>query len=325
MSNPDRFLLAGVMGWPVMHSRSPILHTYLLRHHRLTGTYVPLAIEPNRLEAALRALAPLGFSGCNVTIPHKAHALTIVDAVDPVAKRIGAVSCVVVQPDGTLAGTNNDAFGFMQNVLQRQPAWRADAGPIVVIGAGGGARAVVYALAERGAREIRLLNRNLERAATVAREFGPPVTAIAWEERHRALDGAGMLVNTTSQGMVGQTPLEITLDALPASCPRVRHRLRSAGNAAPRSRAAPRQSHRRWAGNAAPSGTARVEGLVRHRSRSHAGTTCRSRGDTVGNSLDLSTRDPACISRHHRRAVPDPGAGWRSRSFCTLQLEVSAT
>ena len=217
MSNPDRFLLAGVMGWPVMHSRSPILHTYLMRHHRLTGTYVPLAIEPNRLEAALRALAPLGFSGCNVTIPHKAHALTIVDAVDPVAKRIGAVSCVVVRPDGTLAGTNNDAFGFMQNVLQRQPAWRADAGPIVVIGAGGGARAVVYALAERGAREIRLLNRNLERAATVAREFGPPVTAIAWEERHRALDGAGMLVNTTSQGMVGQPPLEITLDALPAS------------------------------------------------------------------------------------------------------------
>jgi shikimate dehydrogenase len=217
MSNSDRFLLAGVMGWPVMHSRSPILHTYLMRHHRLTGTYVPLAIEPNRLESALRALAPLGFSGCNVTIPHKAHALTIVDAVDPVAKRIGAVSCVVVRPDGTLAGTNNDAFGFMQNVLQRQPAWRADAGPIVVIGAGGGARAVVYALAERGAREIRLLNRNLERAATVAREFGPPVTAIAWEERHRALDGAGMLVNTTSQGMVGQPPLEITLDALPAS------------------------------------------------------------------------------------------------------------
>ena len=217
MSNSDRFLLAGVMGWPVMHSRSPILHKYLLRQHRLTGTYVPLAIEPNRLEAALRALAPLGFSGCNVTIPHKAHALTIVDTVDPVAKRIGAVSCVVVRPDGTLAGTNNDAFGFMQNVLQRQPAWRPDAGPIAVIGAGGGARAVVYSLAERGAREIRLLNRSMERAATLAREFGPPVMAISWDERHRALDGAGMLVNTTSQGMVGQPPLEITLDALPAS------------------------------------------------------------------------------------------------------------
>lgn len=217
MSTSNRFLLAGVMGWPVMHSRSPILHNYLLKHHQLTGTYVPLAIEPKRLEGALRGLAPLGFSGCNVTIPHKAHALTIVDAVDPVAKRIGAVSCVVVRPDGTLAGTNNDAFGFMQNVVQLQPGWRADAGPITVIGAGGGARAVVYSLAERGAREIRVLNRTLDRASTLVREFGPPVTAIAWDDRHRALEGAGMLVNTTSQGMVGQPPLEITLDALPTS------------------------------------------------------------------------------------------------------------
>jgi shikimate dehydrogenase len=215
MSTPDRFLLAGVMGWPVMHSRSPVLHNYLFKQHRMTGTYVPLAIEPDRLEAALRALAPLGFSGCNITIPHKAHALTIVDVVDPVATRIGAVSCVVVRSDGTLAGTNNDAFGFMHNVLQRQPAWRADAGPIAMIGAGGGARAIVYALAERGAREIRVMNRTFERAETLAREFGPPVTAIAWDERHRALDGAGMLVNTTSQGMVGQPPLEITLEALP--------------------------------------------------------------------------------------------------------------
>ena len=205
------------MGWPVMHSRSPILHNYLLHHHQLIGTYVPLAIEPKRLEGALRGLAPLGFSGCNITIPHKAHALTIVDAVDPVAKRIGAVSCVVVRPDGTLAGTNNDAFGFMQNVLHLQPGWRADAGPIAVIGAGGGARAVVYSLAERGAREIRVLNRTLDRASILAGEFGPPVTAIAWDDRHRALEGAGMLVNTTSQGMVGQPPLEITLDALPTS------------------------------------------------------------------------------------------------------------
>ena len=215
MSTSDRFLLAGVMGWPVMHSRSPVLHNYLFKQHRMTGTYVPLAIEPGRLEAALRALAPLGFSGCNITIPHKAHALTIVDVVDPVAERIGAVSCVVVRSDGTLAGTNHDAFGFMHNVLQRQPAWRADAGPIAVIGAGGGARAIVHALAERGAREIRVMNRTFERAETLAREFGPPVRAIAWEERHRALDGAGMLVNTTSQGMVGQPPLEITLETLP--------------------------------------------------------------------------------------------------------------
>lgn len=215
--HPDRFLLAGVMGWPVMHSRSPALHNYLFKRHGLAGTYVPLAIKPDGLEAALRSLAPLGFSGCNVTIPHKERALAIVDAVDPVAQRIGAVSCVVVRGDGRLAGTNNDAFGFVQNVLQQQPAWRADAGPIVVIGAGGGARAVVYSMAERGAREIRVINRTLARAEALAKEFGPPVTAIAWEDRQRALEGAAMLVNTTSQGMTGQPPLDLALEKLPPS------------------------------------------------------------------------------------------------------------
>ena len=213
----DRFLLAGVMGWPVMHSRSPILHNYLFARYGLTGTYVPLAIKPDSLQAALRGLAPLGFSGCNVTIPHKERALSIVDHVDPVARRIGAISCVIVRPDGSLAGTNNDAFGFVQNVLQVHPGWRADAGPVVVIGAGGGARAVVYSLGDRGARDIRVVNRTLPRAESLAREFGPPVSAFAWDERHLALDGAAMLVNTTSQGMVGQPPLDLTLDRLPAT------------------------------------------------------------------------------------------------------------
>jgi shikimate dehydrogenase len=213
----DRFLLAGVMGWPVMHSRSPILHNYLFAKYGLTGTYVPLAIKPENLAGALRGLSPLGFSGCNITIPHKERALAIIDHVDPVARRVGAISCVVVRPDGSLAGTNNDAFGFVQNILQVQPEWRADAGPAVVIGAGGGARAVLYSLADRGAREIRVVNRTFARAESVAREFGAPVSAFAWEERHLALDGAATLVNTTSQGMVGQPALDLGLDKLPSS------------------------------------------------------------------------------------------------------------
>jgi shikimate dehydrogenase len=217
MSHSDRFLLAGVMGWPVMHSRSPILHNYLLVQYGLTGTYVPLAIRPEVLEPALRGLAPLGFAGCNITIPHKERALAIVEHVDPVARCIGAISCVIVQPDGSLAGTNNDAYGFVQNILQQQPEWRADAGPAVVIGAGGGARAVAYSLADRGAREIRVVNRTFARAEALAREFGPPVSAFAWEERHLALDEAAMLVNTTSQGMVGQRPLDLALDKLPTA------------------------------------------------------------------------------------------------------------
>jgi shikimate dehydrogenase len=213
----DRFVLAGVMGWPVMHSRSPMIHNHLMAQHGLTGAYIPLAIRPEHLAPALRGLAPLGFSGCNITIPHKERALDIVDEVDPVARRIGALSCIVVRPDGSLSGTNNDAFGFVQNVLQHRPSWRADAGPVVVIGAGGGARAVAYSLAERGAREIRVVNRTLSRAEALAHEFGPPVTAFSWDERHLALEGAAMLVNTTSQGMVGHPPLELTLDTLPTT------------------------------------------------------------------------------------------------------------
>jgi len=216
MSTSDRFLLAGVMGWPVMHSRSPMLHTYLMRQHGLIGTYVPLAIKPENLAAALRGLAPLGFAGCNVTIPHKEQALAIVDAVDEVARRIGAVSCVTVRQDGTLVATNNDAFGFVQNLLQQKPDWRADAGPAVVIGAGGGARAVVYALAARGAPEIRVVNRTRARADALAREYGAPVAAVDWAERGQALGEAALLVNTTSQGMIGQPPLELALDGLPA-------------------------------------------------------------------------------------------------------------
>ena len=203
------------MGWPVMHSRSPALHGHWLKHYGLAGAYVPLAIQPETLPAALAALAPLGFSGCNLTIPHKERALTLVDEVDPVARRIGAISCVVVREDGSLYGTNNDAFGFVENVLEQQPHWRADAGPAVVVGAGGGARAVVSSLAERGAREIRLVNRTFARAEVLAREFGFPVAALRWNDRHHALAGAAMLVNTSSQGMVGQAPLDLDLDALP--------------------------------------------------------------------------------------------------------------
>jgi shikimate dehydrogenase len=217
MANADRFLLAGVMGWPVMHSRSPLMHNYWFRQHNLAGTYVPLAIRPAGLAAALRALDPLGFAGCNLTIPHKQEAMKMVDEVDTVAKSIGAISCVVVRPDGSLAGTNNDCYGFIHNIRQEQAGWRADAGPIVVIGAGGGARAVCYGLAQAGAREIRLVNRTFARAKNIAEEFAGPLTALPWEQRHEVLDGAAMVVNTTSLGMVGQSVLDINLEKLPNS------------------------------------------------------------------------------------------------------------
>src|SRR5262249_27112144 len=152
MAHPDRFLMAGVMGWPVMHSRSPRLHNYWLAKHGLVGTYVPLAIKAEGLQAALRALPAPGFSRCNLTLPDKEAAFAVVDRVDPLAKRIGAINCVVVAKDGSLDGRNNDGFGYIHSILEADPGWRAEAGPIAVIGAGGGARAVLVGLAERGAR-----------------------------------------------------------------------------------------------------------------------------------------------------------------------------
>lgn len=205
------------MGYPVMHSRSPRLHNYWLEQHGLVGRYVPLAIPANGLAAGLRALSALGFSGCNLTIPHKVTAMSVVDRTDIASKRIGAINCVTVEKDGSLSGTNNDGFGYIESVVQAHPGWHADAGPIVVCGSGGGARAVLVALADRGAREIRLLNRTDSRATELAAELGGPIRAVPWAQRTSTLQGAAMLVNTTSQGMVGQPPLDIALDALPTT------------------------------------------------------------------------------------------------------------
>jgi shikimate dehydrogenase len=216
MAHPDRFLLAGVFGWPVMHSRSPRLHNYWFEQHGLAGAYLPLAIRPEGLGAALRALHPLGFAGVNLTIPHKEAALAFLHEVDPAARRIGAVSCVTVRADGSLIGANNDAFGFLASVAEEAPQWRASSGAAVVIGAGGGARAIVSALMESGAKEIRLANRTESRARTLAAEFVGPIEVVGWPDRHAALAGAATLVNATSQGMVGQPQLDLDLAALPA-------------------------------------------------------------------------------------------------------------
>lgn len=216
MAQQTKFHLAGVMGWPVMHSRSPLMHNYWLEQQGMAGCYVPLAIEPGRLEAALRALHPLNFSGCNVTIPHKQEAMRIVDEVDDVARLIGAVSCVAVRPDGSLFGTNNDWRGFLGNLKDNFPDWRADTGPVTVIGGGGGSRAICHALIHSGAKEIRLVNRTFEKAEAIAAAFGPPIRPLRWEDRHDSLAQAALVVNTTSQGMVGMPPLDLRLDLLPS-------------------------------------------------------------------------------------------------------------
>lgn len=215
-----RTRLAGIMGWPVAHSRSPALHNFWLDEHGIDGAYVPLPVERGRLEQALRALPVLGFRGCNLTIPHKQAALTVVDRVEDLARRIGAVNTVVVASDGSLEGRNTDVYGFRENLREGAPDWDPLAGPAAILGAGGAARAVVAALIEDGVAEIRLINRTAANAARLAEAFataGRRISIHSWEERKAALDGAGILVNTTSLGMANEPALDLDLESLPAS------------------------------------------------------------------------------------------------------------
>jgi shikimate dehydrogenase len=213
----SNFRLAGVMGWPVAHSRSPKLHNYWIQKYGLNGSYVLLPVQPDNLQAAVAGLPALGFAGCNITIPHKVTAMELVHEVDANAKRMGAINTIVVQQDGSLKGFNNDGFGYIQSLLDAQPDWRADTGPITVLGAGGAARAVVLSLAERGAKEIRLLNRSDAKAQELANVFGAPVKAMPWSQRHEALAGIALLVNTTNQGMHGNPALDLDLTQLPTT------------------------------------------------------------------------------------------------------------
>jgi shikimate dehydrogenase len=213
--------LAGIMGWPVGHSRSPMLHGFWLDETGTDGAYVPLPVMPEHLEQALRALPVLGFRGCNLTIPHKQTALRIADRAEPLARRIGAVNTIIVAPDGTLEACNTDVFGFRENLREAVPEWKPAAGPAVILGAGGSARAVVAALTDAGVTEIRIVNRTLSRAEIVARDLersGTQITVHPWSEVSNVQRDAGLLANTTSLGMIGEPPLVLDL-SLPPTAP----------------------------------------------------------------------------------------------------------
>ncbi len=208
--------LAGVMGWPVAHSLSPRLHGFWLERYGIDGAYLPLAIAPDHFAPALRILSQLGFAGVNVTLPHKETAFDAVDETSPAARRIGAVNTVIRRGDGSLFGDNTDGFGFIENLRSSAPGWRADAGPAVVLGAGGAARAVVAALMDAGAPSVRLINRTHDRAEALAAAIDGNVSVVAWTDRNEALDEVALLVNTTSLGMIGKPALDVDLERLPA-------------------------------------------------------------------------------------------------------------
>lgn len=205
--------LAGVVGWPIGHSRSPRLHGHWLRRYAIPGYYVPIALPPEHLAAGLRALALLGFRGVNVTLPHKEAALAIADVASDRARRIGAANTLSFMDDGRIEADNTDGHGFLANVRQNAPAWRAAAGPALVLGAGGAARAVIVALLDAGVAELRLVNRNRARAEALAAQLGGPVVVLDWTAAADAVAGAATIVNATALGMVGQPPLDLSLAA----------------------------------------------------------------------------------------------------------------
>jgi shikimate dehydrogenase len=211
MSTPNGFGLAGIIGMPVAHSRSPTIHNFWLNAHGIRGAYVPLAVAPERLMDALPGLIALGFRGCNVTMPHKQTAMLLLHRVNETARRIGAVNTIVVEENGTLSGFNNDGNGFVQSLRDAKPDWRADEGPILLLGAGAASRAVVVALLENGARQILIANRTAEKAQAVATEFGPTVNAVGWADRNAAMAGTALLVNCTDRGMIGKPALDVDL------------------------------------------------------------------------------------------------------------------
>lgn len=208
-------LKAGVMGWPVDHSRSPALHGYWLKTYGIDGTYERMAVTPDALESALRSLPERGYAGCNLTVPHKEAALAMVDEVSAEGQRIGAVNTIFVTPGGRLTATNTDAYGFITSLRAGAPAYVPASGKAVVLGAGGASRAVCVALLDAGVPEICILNRTPERAEHLAKDLGGRINVAPWNSREAALTQAALLVNTTTQGMKGQPPLAIDLGALP--------------------------------------------------------------------------------------------------------------
>jgi shikimate dehydrogenase len=213
---------AAIVGWPVDQSRSPALHGFWLKQQGIEGHYGRLPVEPNRqaLEELVTFLKKTpNARGCNLTLPHKIDIMPLLDRIHPDAARIGAVNTVIKQADGKLEGRNSDGFGFLAHLRASAPGWKPEAGPVVVLGAGGAARAIVCTLMDAGVPELRLVNRTQDNAVKLGLAFTPKdgrrIAIERWDERAASLKDATLLVNTAALGMTGKPPLEIDLARLP--------------------------------------------------------------------------------------------------------------
>lgn len=209
-----KFPVAAVIGHPIAQSKSPIIHRYWLKKHGISGDYTKLDIAPDDLCDVIHTLPKMGFVGANLTIPHKEAILSVADHITDSVRHIGAANTLVFQ-DGQIFADNTDAYGFLENLRTGAPDWDPLSGPAVVIGAGGAARAIIYALVSSGVPHVIVVNRSANRAADLVKPYGDRATAQPIESLPDVLGGAGLLVNTTSLGMTGQPDLDIDLGTLP--------------------------------------------------------------------------------------------------------------
>ncbi len=207
---------ACVIGWPISHSRSPLIHGHWLQRYRIDGSYTKEAVKPEDVGEFLRNLAAYGFVGCNVTVPHKEAAFAVADVVQESARAVGAANTIWLE-DGKLHAANTDTYGFMTNLATEAADWQAGGKPVLLLGAGGAARAIAYGFLEAGVGEVRIANRTRERAEALAAHFGNRIAVVDWEQRSVAVRDAGVLVNTTTIGMKGEGDLGVDLSGMAAA------------------------------------------------------------------------------------------------------------
>ncbi len=224
MNISSKTKIAGVIGDPISHSLSPYLHNYLLEKNKIDGIYLPLKISANDLKSCLNALAKMGFKGCNVTIPHKESAYKICDEVSEEAKLIGAVNTIIIDERQKLHGHNSDGKGFINNIKNHYPDFDFEDKKVVVLGAGGAARALCYSLMKEKVAKIIITNRSLERAENLIKDFKiipefktSPIISSPWPNREEILSDCDLLINTTSLGMQGGEELALDLSKLKKS------------------------------------------------------------------------------------------------------------
>jgi shikimate dehydrogenase len=209
---------ACVIGWPIEHSRSPAIHGYWLDRYKIDGSYTKRPVRPDEVEAFLASLAAEGLTGCNVTIPHKEAAFRLAAEREDSAMAIGAANTLWLDDRGRLCAANTDTYGYMTYLTREAEHWNRRDAPVSILGAGGAARAIAYGFLDAGVAEIRVFNRSGARAEALARDFGPRVKPMPWEERSHASTESAVLVNTTSVGLKGEGALDMDFTDFHPDC-----------------------------------------------------------------------------------------------------------